>query len=302
MTNEFVRLLLVEDNPGDARLIQEAIEEAAMGMFHLKHVQRLSEAMQAIADDPPDVVLLDLFLPDSAGLQTFFDLYAAAPEVPIILLTGLNDEEIAMTAVREGAQDYLIKGQVDGQALVRAARYAIERHRSQAALRRMSMHDELTGLYNRRAFMEIAAQRLNLAQREGKTIVFLFVDLDGMKWINDTLGHQEGDRALIEVSDLLRTVFRTSDLIARIGGDEFVVLALVDSPADAEQLCERLQYQTSARNRLVTRPYQLSLSIGAVVLPAPPPGEPIDVEQLLRKADALMYQAKKYKGAPRKTA
>ncbi len=124
-----IKVLLIEDNPGDARLIQMMIEEVDGGLFAIEHVDRLGEALERLAVGDIGLVLSDLSLPDSVGLATFSQLHTHAPHVPIIVLSGLNDTTLAVQAVHEGAQDYLIKGQVDGQLLARAMRYAIERKR-----------------------------------------------------------------------------------------------------------------------------------------------------------------------------
>ena len=134
MNAEPIEVLLVEDNPSDARLIREMLFEergdsasVVRQTFALECVERLSAGLARLSSGDIDVVLLDLSLPDSHGLGTFSKMHAEVPQVPIILLTGLDDEELGVTAVREGAQDYLVKGQVDGNLLVRTIRYAIER-------------------------------------------------------------------------------------------------------------------------------------------------------------------------------
>ncbi len=124
-----VRVLLIEDNPGDARLIELMVSEAGASLFSLESVERLSKGLERLAGDGFGLVLLDLSLPDSHGLDTFAQLHARAPQIPIIVLSGLNDTTLAVQAVHEGAQDFLVKGQVDGQSLMRAMRYAIERKR-----------------------------------------------------------------------------------------------------------------------------------------------------------------------------
>jgi len=129
MSDEWIRVLLVEDNAGDARLVQESLREAGGGEFRLVHAQRLSEALRLLGKEHFDAVLLDLSLPDSQGIETFTEAHAKSPSVPILVLTGLGDERLALEAVRQGAQDYLVKGEVGGNRLVRALRYAIERHR-----------------------------------------------------------------------------------------------------------------------------------------------------------------------------
>jgi two-component sensor histidine kinase/CheY-like chemotaxis protein len=143
MADRAIRILLVEDNPGDARLLQMVLAQVDSLRFELTHVTRLAEALRWLAAGCTDVVLLDLSLPDAQGFQTFARAHTAAPQVPIILLTGLDDGAFAARAVREGAQDYLVKGQVDGNLLVRAVRYAIERKRVEQTLRRYSGRIEL---------------------------------------------------------------------------------------------------------------------------------------------------------------
>jgi serine phosphatase RsbU (regulator of sigma subunit) len=138
---ERIKVLLVEDNPGDARLIQLMVEEAENDAFEIEHVDRLDQAVERLEQGGIGVVLSDLSLPDSRDLATFKRLHARAPHVPIIVLSGLNDTTVAVQAVHEGAQDFLIKGQVDGQLLARAMRYAIERKRMSEQLARYA--DEL---------------------------------------------------------------------------------------------------------------------------------------------------------------
>jgi two-component system, cell cycle sensor histidine kinase and response regulator CckA len=136
MAFDRIRVLLVEDNPGDARLLREVVREAEGAHIQLTHVETLGEALARLDADQFDVVMLDLSLPDADGLDTLVRAHAQAPGVPIVVLTGLDDEGLAIRAVREGAQDYLVKGQVTGQLLVRAMRYATERKRAVEALQR----------------------------------------------------------------------------------------------------------------------------------------------------------------------
>ncbi|HWC58376.1 MAG TPA: response regulator, partial [Verrucomicrobiae bacterium] len=122
-----IRALLIEDNPGDARLIELMLAEADGKAIELRHVERLEDGLRELSNGTIDVVLSDLSVPDSHGLETFQRLHARAPHVPIIVLSGLNDTTVALSAVHQGAQDYLIKGEVNGQLLARSMRYAIER-------------------------------------------------------------------------------------------------------------------------------------------------------------------------------
>jgi signal transduction histidine kinase len=135
--SEITRVLLVEDNPGDARLIREMLKEAS-ARFELTRVERLDEGLKRLGEETFDVMLLDLNLADSQGLDTFVQAHAQAPGVPIVVLTGLADEVLGVKAVQGGAQDYLVKGQVEGNPLARALHYAIERKRAEEALKEYS--------------------------------------------------------------------------------------------------------------------------------------------------------------------
>jgi len=135
MDSNAIQLLLVEDNPGDARLIQEMLREARGVSFSAEHVASLAAALERLAAGGIDVMLLDLGLPDAQGLETLIKAHECAPNVPILILTGLDDEELAIQAVQEGAQDYLVKGQINSSPFTRAIRYAIERTQAEEALR-----------------------------------------------------------------------------------------------------------------------------------------------------------------------
>ena len=132
--SERLRILIVEDNPADADFVQEMLSETGSASFEIESVARLFEALTRLESKDIDIVLLDLGLPDSQGLQTFHKLRNAAPDIPVIVLTGNDDQELAVAAVRDGAQDYLVKGQIGGSLLVRAVRYALERHKAEEEL------------------------------------------------------------------------------------------------------------------------------------------------------------------------
>lgn len=162
------------------------------------------------------------------------------------------------------------------------------------AMRSQSIRDELTGLYNRRGFLELARQQLRLAQREERPALLFFVDLNGMKLINDELGHDEGDHALIDTADVLREIFRTSDVVARLGGDEFVALMLDADVSQVEVFAARIRRELAARNALGTRRYRLSASVGASPYDA---DRGQTIESLLAHADTVMYQQKRARRA-----
>ncbi|HYL36642.1 MAG TPA: response regulator [Bryobacteraceae bacterium] len=140
MNLEGIRILLVEDNPADVRLLLELVRETGAGRVKLEHVRRLDSALEFLGRETCDVILLDLSLPDMQGLETVARVHARAPNVPIVVLTGLDDEALAVRALRTGAQDYLVKGRVDGDLLIRSLRYASERGRAIEALERREEH------------------------------------------------------------------------------------------------------------------------------------------------------------------
>jgi diguanylate cyclase (GGDEF)-like protein/PAS domain S-box-containing protein len=167
-----------------------------------------------------------------------------------------------------------------------------DRKRMEEALRALSLRDELTGLYNRRGFLTLAEQQLKIADRVKKGMLLIFADLDGMKQINDTLGHPEGDRALNDVGYILKKTFRESDIIARFGGDEFVVLSLETPESSADVLTDRLTEHMTYHNRYENRPYKLSVSTGIARYD---PENPVSLHDLLIRADKVMYENKKDK-------
>jgi diguanylate cyclase (GGDEF)-like protein/PAS domain S-box-containing protein len=167
-----------------------------------------------------------------------------------------------------------------------------ERKRAEAAIKSLSLADELTGLYNRRGFHAFCEQHLSTLRRTNKGIVMVYADLDGLKKINDTFGHREGDRALIKAAELLKETFRSSDVLGRLGGDEFTILAAVDPDGGVEKLVSRLEQKFANYNALKTAPYELSISIGVARLT---PDTTESMDDLMAHADAAMYENKRRK-------
>jgi two-component system, cell cycle response regulator len=289
MSGPVTKVLLVEDNPADARLLREALAEIADSRFEITHCETLAQAHEFLAKNTSDVILSDLGLPDSQGLETIRRIHKAAPGVPIVVLTALNDESFGGQVLQEGAQDYLVKGQIDGRLLWRALRYAMERHRVQLGALTLALIDDLTGFNNRRGFFALAEHHANLAYRTGRNFLLVFVDLDGLKRINDTFGHQEGNRALVDTSIVLRDSFRQSDILARLGGGEFAILVAEAAENDIEAVRHRIDRKLCSFNADPGRRYDLSFSVGIVPNDAT---QHSNLEQLLSQADALMYRQK----------
>jgi diguanylate cyclase (GGDEF)-like protein/PAS domain S-box-containing protein len=413
-------LLLVEDNPGDARLLREMFHERGSDDTELIHVQCLNEAEKQLAKHVFDIILLDLGLPDSQGLEAVRRARTASPRVPLVVLTGLDDESLATQALQEGAQDYLIKGQIEARGLMRAIRYAVERKtmeevlfvekeraqvtlnsigdavvctdifgnitfvnlvaekmmgwswaeaagrpmadvfrildgtrlesvpnpmemivgqnltvhlpssctlirrdgfeipiedsvapihdregqatgavivfRDVSAARAMAVemahsaqHDFLTGLPNRTLVNDRVNQAIGLASRHDKKVAVLFLDLDGFKHINDSLGHPIGDKLLQSITKRLVNCVRASDTVSRQGGDEFVVvLPEIDQAEDAAITARRMLKTVADAHSIVPHDLHVTASIGVSVYP----DDGLDAETLIKNADTAMYQAK----------
>lgn len=284
-----VKILLIEDNPDDRDLIRAALAEIKSFRCICEVRETLAAGAERLSYGEIHLVLLDLGLPDSVGFATFDLIHTQYPDTPFIILSGLSDEDLAIKIVQEGAQDYLLKGNFDSNLLARSIRYAIERHKIKAELKSLSLIDELTGLHNRRGFLTLAKQHVKIASRQRKNLLLVYADMDNLKWINDTLGHKAGDRAMRDIAEILNHTFRSSDLIARIGGDEFAILGIEESAANFDKMKERLQQSIVSHQGKTERPYRLSLSIGIV---RHTPEQPEDLDQLLAKADQLMYNEK----------
>src|ERR1700691_2450656 len=413
-------LLLVEDNPGDARLLREMFNEQGAHSTDLIHVECVGEAEKYLGDSAVDIIVLDLGLPDAQGMAAVRRTHMAAPHVPLVVLTGLDDEVVAGRALQEGAQDYLIKGQIETRGLLRALRYAVERkiiedaflvekERAQVTLNSIgdavictdivgnisflnlvaermtgwpsqeavgqamaevlqivdatsretipnpmeraveqdrtvhlplncllirrdgfeipiedsvspiharggqatgavivfrdvsvaqamalqmahsAQHDFLTALPNRILLNDRVSQAITLAPRHGKKVAVLFLDLDGFKHINDSLGHPIGDKLLQSIAGRLVNCVRGSDTVSRQGGDEFVVLlSEVDQPEDAAITARRMLQTVAEAHSIDRHDLHVTASIGLSVYP----DDGLDAETLIKNADTAMYQAK----------
>ena len=415
-----IRVLLIESDPGDASRARLLLAEATKPGFLITEVGRLADAFDELDRKEFDVVLLALILPDSRGLDTFRRIHTRARDLPIVIFSQITEEGVAIDAVRAGAEDYVVKGSVDGATFSRVIRYSIERKKRKPLeaessdeyerttdlyrrivdysqglicthdldgkllsvnpaaarslgyapeemigknlgdfmsparriavgpylyrltrdgtdsgllpvvtkdgqeriwqyrntlysesgapgyvigyasdvtelmdandeLQRLALTDELTGLHNRRAFFTLAEHALRVAQRNHTECLLFYIDVDGLKRINDTRGHHTGSAMIADTAVLLRTVFRESDIIARVGGDEFAVLA-IDNPAEnAEPMLGRLATKLAEFNKSAQRPYSLSISIGVTSFT---PASASTVHQLMREADKAMYAQK----------
>ena len=284
-----LRLLLVEHNETDARILLNLMRHGGGDGVEVVWVSSLVEALGHLRRGAFDAMLLDLFLPDSDGIESIRRVSDRA-DIPIIALTQESAGVAGIDVLMAGAEDSFIKEYVNSQNMIRAVRYAIARHRRIGELQALSQTDELTGLYNRRAFMTLGSHQIKIARRQKHSVTLAFADLDGLKAINDRCGHMWGDFALKDISTVLRNTFRESDVIARIGGDEFAILWISEHPPTPEGLHTRLRAGLDAYARAETRPYQLSLSIGFSLYPG---DSDTSLEDMLFETDQRMYVDKR---------
>ncbi|MDQ1429045.1 MAG: hypothetical protein QOK39_2521, partial [Acidimicrobiaceae bacterium] len=285
-----LEVLLVEDSAEHAKLIAALLSQAPNPGYRLHHVGSVASAVEALASTEVDCVLLDLSLPDAADLEAVALVTAAAPTVPIVVITSSSDDALAFAAVREGAQDYLVKGHIDVTQLSRSIGWAVHRKALETRLARDALHDALTGLPNRTLMIDRLRSALSRTERSGTKVAVFFMDLDDFKPINDRLGHDAGDKVLVVVADRLRDAVRPSDTVARIGGDEFVVIweGIGDANQEWELLRTRLAATVAAPITLEGTTVQVTASIGLAV-----GGSEREPEALLREADLAMYQTKR---------
>jgi two-component system, cell cycle response regulator len=278
-------VLIVEDSAGDAALLEDYLSNL-VGVTAV-HVTRLRDALQAVHDQEFDVIVADLTLPDARGFDAVLRLQASAPTAAILAYSGMEDEALALQVVQLGAQDFLRKSSTTQESLLRALRFARERKRSELRLRRLAHYDQLTGLANRASFNDALNLAVARVSRQGTPLALMMIDLDGFKQVNDSAGHEAGDKVLQEVGVRLRCLFREYDVVARLGGDEFaVLLADVELPSLAEVGQRLLE---SLAEPIGDTEYRVTSSIGVAIFPDA--GQ--SPNRLLRSADMAMYKAKR---------
>lgn len=289
-----LNILLVEDNPGDARLTREALADGLPDGFELVHEESLDGACRYLEDACVDVVLLDLHLPDADGMAALVGLRARAPHVPVIVLSGQSDDATALSALVDGAEDFVSKGDTSGSLLARAVRYAIGRRRAEGRLEYLRQHDQLTDLANR-SRLEAEVSRLAAIRTARDPFTLIHLDLDGFSAINATLGYRVGDQVLRAVAERLRECVQADDLIARTGADEFAIVLSRPSPGCAKRVVECVTEAVRANPLPIG---QWTLDVTASVACAHFPADGRTAEALLRTADLALSQAREQRSIP----
>ena len=249
------------------------------------HIGLAVQGPHAAAWSKPDVIVVALGAAVELGMA-MMSARRAVPDAATVVVVPWFEESLFLSAIRLGAEDCVTAAQLDTPGLLRILLVAAERHRLTSSLRAAAFTDELTGLYNRRGYVTRAATLLKVA--EPKTIWQIFFDVDELKIINDTYGHWAGDRALMELAAVLRQAFRLTDIVARVGGDEFAVLAT--APADAAPESWTARWRKPLLALATRRDLPLSVSVG---LAQPDEQGQMTPEDLLTRADTTMYAAKR---------
>jgi len=289
-----IKVLLVEDNDVDAELTQDLLSEWSMEEFQITRARTLTEGFSFLSRDQFDAVLLDLSLPDAFGLPTVRQVHAMNPTVPVVVLSGVTDQSLALQAVQQGAQDYLVKGQGHPELLARAIRYAIERKRAEEHLTYLAQYDHLTGLVNRSLFRDRLIQAMARSKRMNQSIGLMLLDLDRFKTVNDTFGHDMGDELLKAVSERLKACVREVDTVARMGGDEFtIILEGVSSEQNILAVAKRITESIATPFDLKGQHISIGISVGITIYPH----DDYPVDELLKHADTAMYRAKQQGGS-----
>ena len=297
-----IKILIIEDNIPDARLIKEFLSETSDGIYHIEYAARLSEGIEKILENKFDVALLDLNLPDSEGLNTVYGFIQKDKNIPLIILTGLDDLSIATKSLNGGVQDYLVKGQFDDKTLKRSIRYAIERKKLEVEKRQfeselndlknqyqfLSFHDSLTGLYNRIYFDEEIV-RINSNIKRFKPITIISIDINNLKDVNDRDGHEQGDILIAETAKILSLFIRKTDVLARIGGDEFCAILpkadLVIANIRKKELSEKIKAYNGQSKKI-----KIDVAIG---IASTQEDESISIYDVIKMSDERMYISKR---------
>lgn len=277
--------IIIVDN--DKILLQMLKEGLSSKGYQCETTMSAKAALEFIDETPFDIMITDVVMPDFDGFELTEKSKKRRPDMAVIIMTGFIDEFSYDKAIEAGASDFIKKPFTLKEMMER-----LKHLRLHEKLKEMSVTDELTGLYNRRGFFALAEHELKMASRMKRGIYLLFGDFDKLKKINDTFGHQEGDLALIRTADILRETFRESDIIARIGGDEFVVIPINADGNDVDIIIARLQKKLEVYNTKETGRCKLSLSIGITYYD---PDHPCSIDELLGQADKSMYEQKNNK-------
>lgn len=293
MFKQKLHLLHVENDKLEANLFKAHLtKEFGENGCVIVHAESLSDALKKIKETAFNVILLDLDLTDIQGLDNVRAIKEENPDIPIVVLSGHDDNKLALSAVKHGAQEYVVKGHSNSRMLGLAVLSSIERKAYERHLFRQANHDELTGLPNRRMFLEYMQPWIVRAGRWKRTEAIMFLDVNNFKNVNDTLGHDMGDALLEQIADRLKVALRASDMLARYGGDEFIVHLDTDAHVSRDvcaEIAEKIVALFREPINIGGHPVQTGVSIGIAFYPE----HGRHTAELIQNADRAMYRAKR---------
>lgn len=285
------KVLIINDNLEEMSVTENLLLEEDRYTFRVDKATTVEDSLECLSQKKYNAILLDLGLHGYNGLEALTKLNGEVINTPVIITTETNDMSLGHRAIQIGAHDFLEKEGLTSRALVSSILFSIERQKRSDDMRNELFTDELTQVYNRRGFITLGQQQLKIAKRFDQPAAVLFVDIDDLKPINDELGHEYGDMALLKVATGLMETCRDSDIVGRMGGDEFAVFMTNTDILQAEILKDRI-YNVIRNKHLPECDIRLSVSIGvscyeAKKLPT--------LLSMLAAADELMYKVKKEK-------
>lgn len=307
-----MKILIAEDETVSRRLLRTVLESWGHKVIETSDGIAAWEVLRQ--KEAVEMAVLDLTMPGIDGIEICRRVREDQDSTPIyiILLTAQSGKQSVIRGLEAGADDYITKpfdhdelrARVDSGSRIIGLQKSLEQrvkelekalaelNMAQESLRNLSLTDELTGLYNRRGFFTLAEQHIKASLRSGNEISLIYSDMDGLKIINDTLGHETGSEAIKQTANILQQTFRASDIIARIGGDEFVILESQIPSAGFGTGVKRLEDNISQFNKTSDYPFKLSLSIGATKICVE---EDFSIQRFLAQADVMMYEKKRQK-------
>ena len=294
--------LVAEKDLLDVKIVTQMLHTDNHGDVRVEHVSNFGEVIDQLGRKTYDALILGLDLESHEELAQLHDLTLRFPTLPIVILTDKEDQDIAFKCLHIGVQDYVSKNQMNSELITRIMRYAIERKQIDLQLKNaleeadkknkqltlLARTDTLTKLPNRAYFFEVTQHAIASAKRLKKSVGILYFDLNGFKFINDNFGHSVGDQVLVELSRRLKEHLRTGDTVARVGGDEFVVLTtMLEEPVQAYSVAKKVNQILCEPLLIDDNEFSMSASIGIATYP-----EVGSVDKLVQCADMAMYEAK----------
>ena len=289
-----IKILFIDREHGEYLLIADILSQVRHVEYQLTWCNQLEIALPKILSQDYDVVLLDYYWGGSSARDLLNAARVQACQTPIVVMTDEMETEVDREAIRAGASDYLIKGQIDCELLERTLRYAIERKLTEQHLARLAHYDPLTDIPNRILFRDRLEHAIRLAERDNAFFTLMFIDLNGFKQVNDTFGHDAGDAVIRICAERLSNCMRRSDSVARMGGDEFTLLLQnIENNTDVAHIAQKVIDSISLPSQISGYEVVVGCSIG--IASYPQAGR--DADTLLKNADLAMYKAKQNDGS-----